>query len=127
MAMHAQTQWPSGFSGTFLQDAPHWHVDPTAHLVWWCHRLCLADVLRRHLAHTGEACQTHGTDDFVLQDLQHAHDAVLTTSGKAPRLHSAKPVINLAATVIGHPDDIHPVLHGELRVLSSLDTLEHEG
>src|SRR6516162_4126695 len=107
--MHAQAQWPcphlrvsaspsgmtrcwppTGFSGTLLQDASHWHVDPTAHLVRWCHWLRLADVLRRHLAHAGEARQTHGTDEFVLQNLQHTHNAVLTTSGKAPRLHSAK-------------------------------------
>ena len=30
-------------------------------------------------------------------------------------------MVDLAATVIGYPDDIHPVLHGDLRVLGSLD------
>src|SRR5262249_54599997 len=77
-------------AGTLSEDAPHWHIDPGAHLVRRRHWLCLADVFRRHLAHTGEACQAHGTDEFILHDLQHAHNAVLTTSGEAPRLHSTK-------------------------------------
>src|SRR4029453_4831892 len=81
----ARPREPSSYR---LQDAPHWHVDPTAHLVRRCHRLCLADVLRRHLAHAGEARQAHGTDKFVLQDLQHAHNAVRTTSSEPPGLHS---------------------------------------
>src|SRR5262245_53214783 len=76
--------------GTLLKDASYWHIDPGAHLMRQCHRLCLADVLRSHLAHAGKARQAHGTDEFVLQDLQHAHNAVLTTSGEAPRLHSTK-------------------------------------
>src|SRR5436853_4682312 len=54
-----------------LENASHWHIDPGAHLVRRCHRLCLADVLRRHLAYAGETSQAHGTDEFVLQDLQH--------------------------------------------------------
>jgi hypothetical protein len=45
-----------------LQNSPHRHVDPAAHLVRWRDSLGLTDVFRGHLAHAGEARQAHGAD-----------------------------------------------------------------
>ncbi len=44
------------------------------------HRLGLADVGRRDLIEALQAHQPHGADEFVFEDLQHAHDAFRTAA-----------------------------------------------
>src|SRR5438270_11266113 len=73
----------------WLEDAAAGHVVPGSHLVCEADGHRPGDVLWPDFLDVGHTQQAHSADHLRLEDLQHAHEAVLTARSQAPRLEAA--------------------------------------
>src|SRR5438128_517697 len=73
---------------------------------------------RERLEHVAAALHATVDDDFG-PPVDHFGDF-------GQRVEAAQTMVDLAAAMVGHPDVVDPMLHGDLGVLGGLHAFEHE-